>query len=85
MQNKHIIAGIITGVAFGLVIFWGATYAAFLAGGSVTLAAGLDGFMAALGGGGLIGRSYCRRAGRSAPWELLHRAILRTAAAASQR
>jgi hypothetical protein len=48
-------AGIIVGVAFGLVVAWGAMFPALSAGGLVLLAATVDGIMAGIGGGGLIG------------------------------
>jgi hypothetical protein len=54
-MEKHILIGLICGLIFGAVIFWGALYPALAAGGLVAFAAGLDGFMAAIGGGGLIG------------------------------
>ncbi|HEY7317252.1 MAG TPA: hypothetical protein VIE89_06735 [Candidatus Binatia bacterium] len=47
--------GIVFGLIYGLVIFWGAAYQALQAGGSVALAASLVGFLGAIGGGGLIG------------------------------
>jgi hypothetical protein len=54
-MKKRTLAGIICGLIYGVVIFWGAMYPALPAGGLIALAAGLVGFMGAIGGGGLIG------------------------------
>ena len=54
-MKKHTIAGIVSGLIYGSVIFWGAAYPALETGGSVALAASLVGFLGAIGGGGLIG------------------------------
>jgi hypothetical protein len=54
-MKKRTIAGLICGLIYGLVIFWGAASPAFSAGGWVALAAAAIGFMGAIGGGGLIG------------------------------
>jgi hypothetical protein len=54
-MKTRTIAGILSGLIYGLVIFWGATYQAFEVGGSVALAASLVGFLGGIGGGGLVG------------------------------
>lgn len=54
-MKKRTLAGLICGLIYGLMIFWGALYPALPAGGAVAFAAGLVGFMGAIGGGGLIG------------------------------
>jgi membrane associated rhomboid family serine protease len=54
-MQKHILAGVIVGGCFGVVIAAIAMSSALPAGGVVALAAALDGIMAGLGGGWLIG------------------------------
>jgi hypothetical protein len=54
-MRPRVYSGIIAGIAFGLVIVWGAMSPALSAGGFVLLACTLDGIMAGIGGGGLIG------------------------------
>jgi hypothetical protein len=54
-MKKRTVAGLVSGLIYGLLIFWGAAYPALQAGGSVALAASLVGFLGAIGGGGLIG------------------------------
>jgi hypothetical protein len=54
METRTVI-GIIVGFDFALVIIWGAMYSALAAGGLVLLAAAVDGIMAGIGIGGLIG------------------------------
>jgi hypothetical protein len=54
-MKKRAWAGIISGLIYGVVIFWGAAYPALETGGSVALAASLVGFLGAIGGGGLVG------------------------------
>jgi hypothetical protein len=46
--------GLVSGLIYGLLIFWGAASPAFSAGGLVALAAAAVGFMGAVGGGGLL-------------------------------
>ena len=48
-------AGIMVGTMTGLVIVWGATVSALSEGGLAFLAATVDGIMAGIGIGGLIG------------------------------
>lgn len=54
METRTFI-GIIVGFDFALVIVWGAIYSALSEGGLVLLAAAVDGIMAGIGIGGLIG------------------------------
>jgi hypothetical protein len=50
MKNTRMLAGIVTGLIYGLAIFWGAVFQALPVGGLVLLAAAAIGL-----GGGLIG------------------------------
>jgi len=54
-MKKRTLAGLLAGLIYGIVVFWGAASPAFETGGSVALAASLRGLMGAIGGGGLIG------------------------------
>jgi hypothetical protein len=54
-MKKRTVAGILSGLIYGIVIIWGAASPAFEAGGSVALAASLVGLLGAIGGGGLVG------------------------------
>lgn len=54
-MKKRTVTGIVSGLIYGLVIFWGAAHPALETGGAVALAASLVGFLGAIGGGGLIG------------------------------
>jgi hypothetical protein len=54
-MKRRTVAGIVSGLIYGFVIFWGAASPALSAGGWVALAAAAVGFMGAIGGGGLIG------------------------------
>jgi hypothetical protein len=53
-MNKHTLAGIITGLIYGVAIFWGAVYQTLSVGGLITLAAGAIGLAGGLIGGGLL-------------------------------
>jgi hypothetical protein len=54
-METRVYTGIIVGVAFGLIVLWGAMSPALPAGGLVLLAAIVDGILAGIGLGGLIG------------------------------
>jgi hypothetical protein len=54
-MKKRTLAGIVCGLIYGVVIFWGALHPALPAGGLVAFTAGLVGFMGGIGGGGLVG------------------------------
>jgi hypothetical protein len=53
-MNKRTWAGIISGLIYGLVIFWGAVFQALPVGGLVTLAAAAVGLAGGFFGGGLL-------------------------------
>jgi hypothetical protein len=53
-MNKHTLAGIITGLIYGVAIFWGAVYQTLPVGGLVTLAAAAIGLAGGLIGGALL-------------------------------
>lgn len=53
-MSKRMLAGIVTGLIYGVVIFWGAVFLAPPAGGLITLAAASIGLAGGLIGGGLL-------------------------------
>jgi hypothetical protein len=53
-MDKRIWAGIITGLIYGVAIFWGAVYQSLPVGGLVALAAGAIGLAGGLIGGALL-------------------------------
>ncbi len=53
-MNKRTWAGIITGLFYGVAIFWGAVFQALPVGGLVTLAAAAVGLAGGLIGGALL-------------------------------
>ena len=53
-MKKRTFAGIITGLIYGVAIFWGAIYQTLPAGGLITLAAASIGLAGGLIGGGLL-------------------------------
>lgn len=55
MMKKHIVAGVVVGGCFGVVFAAIAMSAALPQGGFVAFAAALDGILAGIGGGWLIG------------------------------
>ncbi len=61
-MKKHIWGGLITGGVFGMVTAWIAMSSAWSAGGVVALAAMVDGVMAGLGIGWLIGATVAEGA-----------------------
>jgi hypothetical protein len=54
IMSKRTWAGIISGLIYGAVIFWGAASPALSVGGIVALAAAVVGLAGAVGGGGLV-------------------------------
>jgi len=54
-MSKHIVSGVVAGTVFGVLAAWVAMSSALCAGGLVALAGILDGVMAGLGIGWLIG------------------------------
>ncbi|HWP58629.1 MAG TPA: hypothetical protein VNL14_12130 [Candidatus Acidoferrales bacterium] len=57
-MNKHLVAGITVGVAFTVVIVSGAAASALAEGGAVLLAAAVDGLLAGVCIGALIGANF---------------------------
>lgn len=57
-MNKHVALGLIAGIVFTLVIVWGAAVSALSEGGTVLLAAAVDGLLAGLCIGALIGANF---------------------------
>jgi hypothetical protein len=53
-MNNRMFAGIVTGLIYGVAIFWGAVYQALPVGGLVTLAAAAVGLAGGLIGGALL-------------------------------
>jgi hypothetical protein len=53
-MNKRMLAGIVTGLIYGVAIFWGAVFQALPVGGLVTLAAAVVGLAGGLIGGALL-------------------------------
>lgn len=53
-MNKRMLAGIITGLVYGVAIFWGAVYQTLPVGGFITLAVAAIGLSGGLIGGGLL-------------------------------
>jgi membrane associated rhomboid family serine protease len=56
--NRHLTTGIIAAVLFTLVIVWGAVASALPEGGTVLLAAAVDGLLAGVCIGALIGANF---------------------------
>ena len=53
-MNKRMLAGIITGLVYGVAIFWGGVYQTLPVGGFITLAVAAIGLSGGLIGGGLL-------------------------------
>ena len=53
-MNKRTLAGIVTGLIYGVAIFWGAIFQALPVGGLVILATAAVGLAGGLIGGGLL-------------------------------
>jgi hypothetical protein len=53
-MKKRTWAGLVSGLIYGAVIFWGAASSTFAVGGLVALAAAAVGLAGAVGGGGLV-------------------------------
>jgi hypothetical protein len=53
-MNKRTLAGIITGLIYGVAIFWGAIYQTLPVGGLITLATAAIGLAGGMIGGGLL-------------------------------
>ena len=53
-MSKRTLLGIVTGLIYGVTIFWGAVYQALAVGGLVILAAGTIGLAGGLIGGALL-------------------------------
>jgi hypothetical protein len=57
-MNRHIVTGLVVGLLFCAVIVWGAASSAISAGGTVLLAAVLDGLLGGLAIGALIAANF---------------------------
>jgi hypothetical protein len=57
-MNEQVAVGLIAGIVFTLVIVWGAAVPALPEGGTVLLAAAIDGLLAGLCIGALIGANF---------------------------